>query len=268
MALKADQWNNTGQLGYTNFGVIDVTLSPPTPSVFAHVAYVGTSSGVDLYLDGVLVDGDTTTAVLARDIIGAGRINAGAAGDPLEGQIDELVIFDRALDAAEIAAHFFAIDPGCDFDASGTCDVADLDALLYNGIPNNDPRFDLDSSGIVDLADRDEWLAAAGNANIAVPYVVGDADLNGNVVANDLNALALSWQNADLQSWASGDFNGDGIGNAQDLNGMALNWQHGAPAPVGASAVAVPEPVTLFAFGAGLLLLATLRRELGFDSMD
>ena len=44
----------------------------------------------------------------------------------------------------------------CDFDTNTACDVADLDALLYGGIPANDATFDMDGSGTVDLADRDQ----------------------------------------------------------------------------------------------------------------
>jgi hypothetical protein len=110
MALKAEQWNNTGTIGYTNFGVIDVNLSVPMPTEISHLVFVQTGAGVDLYVNGSLAAGDATTAVLGRQILGAGRRNADdTIIDPLDGIMDELVIYDRALSADAIAAHYAAV---------------------------------------------------------------------------------------------------------------------------------------------------------------
>jgi hypothetical protein len=113
VALKAEQWNETGQIGYTVFGVVDVTYTDAaaaTPADFAHVTFVGTASGTELFIDGVSVGSDPTTAILNRHVLAAGAIRAdGSLIDPLNGSIDELVIYDRALSAAEISAHFAAV---------------------------------------------------------------------------------------------------------------------------------------------------------------
>ena len=56
MGVKAEQWNETGQLGYTVFGVVDVTFAESaaaTPADYAHVALVGTAGGVELFVNGV-----------------------------------------------------------------------------------------------------------------------------------------------------------------------------------------------------------------------
>jgi hypothetical protein len=108
MAIKAEQWNDTGSLGYTNFGVVDVTLGAPTPAVLTHLALVKTDAGVTAYVNGAAVASDATTAVLSRNVIGAGRVGATVV-DPLDGVIDEVVIYDRALSAAAIAAHVAAV---------------------------------------------------------------------------------------------------------------------------------------------------------------
>lgn len=113
MAIKAEQWNDTGSLGYTYFGVVDVTLGAPTPDTLTHMVYVKTDAGVDLYVNGALAASDATTGVLARDIIGGGRYNDPNLVDPLDGVIDEAVIYDRALTASDVAAHFAAVpEPG------------------------------------------------------------------------------------------------------------------------------------------------------------
>lgn len=112
-AIKAEQWNETGQLGYTAFGVVDETFDDPaaaTPTSYQHVAFVGSDSGVSVYVGGMLADSEDTVIDLPRGIIGLSGLNAeGDAIDPLGGFIDELVIYDRALSAAEIAAHAAAV---------------------------------------------------------------------------------------------------------------------------------------------------------------
>ena len=104
----------------------------------------------------------------------------------------------------------------------------------------NEPSFDLNGDGIVDDQDRDEWLAEAGPANgFAGSFLVGDANLDGGANAQDLNALALTWQ-TDNNNWTNGNFAGGGT-NAGDLNALALNWQQNVPA----AAQSVPEPTGL-----------------------
>ncbi|HOB98382.1 MAG TPA: LamG domain-containing protein [Verrucomicrobiota bacterium] len=113
MAIKAEQWNETGQMGYTVFGVVDVTFTDSlaaTPASFAHVVFVGQSSGVSLYVNGALAGSDATSTPLARWALGTGAIRAdGTLVDPLTGVIDEIVIYGRALSPAEISAHYNAI---------------------------------------------------------------------------------------------------------------------------------------------------------------
>jgi hypothetical protein len=113
VALKAEQWNETGQLGYTVFGVVDVTFGAAgaaTPADYAHVAFVGSGSGVELFVNGVSQGADAVTAQLSRHVLGAGAVRAdGSLVDGLTGAIDELVIYDRALSANDIAAHAAAV---------------------------------------------------------------------------------------------------------------------------------------------------------------
>ncbi|HEY7088233.1 MAG TPA: BNR-4 repeat-containing protein, partial [Tepidisphaeraceae bacterium] len=96
----------------------------------------------------------------------------------------------------------------------------------------------------------------------------GDADLDGVVDVDDLDALALHWQSS--ANWLGGDFNGDGIVDQSDLGILAQNW--GAGAGGGASLapllsglrlpnVSVPEPTT-FALPIAIMLLSPRRWRL------
>jgi hypothetical protein len=113
MAVKAEQWDMTGQLGYTRFGVVDVTFGgagAATPAAYTHVALVGTGAGVELFVDGASQGSDATVTALSRYVLGAGAVRTnGTLVDGLTGAIDELVIYNRALSAGDIAAHAAAV---------------------------------------------------------------------------------------------------------------------------------------------------------------
>ena len=118
-----------------------------------------------------------------------------------------------------------------DFNGDKELTIEDI-GLLTAEIRKDEPRFwfDIDGNDIVDGNDRTAWVELRGT-------FVGDVDLDGQVNATDLNALALNWRADDATSWAQGDFNGDGLVNAIDLNDLALNWRSGS-----VQASAVPEP--------------------------
>ena len=85
---------------------------------------------------------------------------------------------------------------------------------------------------------------------------IGDANLDGQVNAADLNALALNWRSTAAAGWSQGDFTGDEIVDASDLNMLALNWRSGVAAAASASAVPEPSSITLLLLG----LCALVRR--------
>lgn len=78
---------------------------------------------------------------------------------------------------------------------------------------------------------------SAMTASLCLPQG-GDANLDGQVTAADLNALAINWQSEG--KWESGDFDASGFVDAVDLNLLAMNWQN-QPA-----AAPVPEPTSLW----------------------
>ena len=133
-----------------------------------------------------------------------------------------------------------------DFDANGLLDVADLDALTDAvSTGTDDARFDLDRNGMVDPNDREVWITDIKNT------FFGDANLDGQVNAEDLNTLALNWRSMDAISWSQGDFNGDRNVNSSDLNDLALSWRSG----IAENAFSVPEPSSMALLLGGIMWL-------------
>jgi hypothetical protein len=121
MALKFDQWNNTGEYGATIFGVVDLYYGVANnPGVDVHLAFVSSevAGTTELYINGELagsVDGNISLSG-AVGIGGANRDPEGAGWvDPFDGDILGVAIYDAALSADQIAANadaFFLVEAG------------------------------------------------------------------------------------------------------------------------------------------------------------
>ena len=118
----------------------------------------------------------------------------------------------------------------CDLNGDGNCDIADLDQVVDSG------------------GDISAWLAEAGNKNgLGGSYLNGDANLDGTVDAQDLNAVGQNWL-GENKTWSTGDFNGDDKTDAQDLNAVGQNWLQVAPAAAATAAVPEPSSISLLVF--------------------
>ncbi|MDB6112251.1 MAG: hypothetical protein JWR69_4001 [Pedosphaera sp.] len=107
-SLKLEQYNLTRQVGLTVLGVGDYIFSPAytvPAGTWTHLTFVGTSTGTSLYANGVLKASLTNSIPLPRKYIGAGYITSSAKYvDFLLGSLDEIMTFNRALNATEISA--------------------------------------------------------------------------------------------------------------------------------------------------------------------
>src|SRR6185503_13076259 len=78
--LRYEQWNNTGQLGFTQLGVADYLFSPtvPSPNIPVHVAYVWqvASRTMRLYLNGSLAGSSSGVSTSFAMPTGAGWLGA------------------------------------------------------------------------------------------------------------------------------------------------------------------------------------------------
>ncbi len=140
----------------------------------------------------------------------------------------------------------------CDFNSSGACTIADIDALVMEIVAGGtNPIYDLTGDGMVTLADVNSWLSQAGEQNIGPgeSYLVADANLDTVVDGTDFgiwnaNKFAASGK------WSKGDFNASGSTDGSDFGLWNANKF------TSSDIAAVPEPASL---ASGVLALIVLR---------
>jgi hypothetical protein len=99
-SLRLEQYSGTNKAGYTKSGVADYVFNYTAPTgTWVHLTFVGTSSGVCLYVNGVFQESNSGGIDCPM-----GYIGKSAGGDYLKGKLDEVKIYNRALSAGEIAA--------------------------------------------------------------------------------------------------------------------------------------------------------------------
>ena len=127
--------------------------------------------------------------------------------------------------------------PAGDVTGDGAVDAEDIDAI-YDAINtgNDASRFDLNGDESVDQTDVVFLVQAI------LGTFMGDANLDGQVTAADLNRVGINWQAVTGVGWAQGDFSGDGRVNAADLNFVGINWLSGAAAAHGLRVPRAPLP--------------------------
>jgi Concanavalin A-like lectin/glucanases superfamily/Immunoglobulin domain len=104
-SLRLEQWQNTGEIGFTHYGVADYTFSYGTPaSNWVQVVFVSETNRTDLYVNGLLTASDPNTISLPRGSFS----RFGATSDQLVGGVDDVALYDHALSADAIASIYAA----------------------------------------------------------------------------------------------------------------------------------------------------------------
>lgn len=101
-ALKLEQYNESSQVGYTYYTHADYTMPYVTPlNTWIHLAFVGTSAGVSLYTNGVLVT--SLADPVALNAFALGCDNYATYSDYLDATLDDVRIYNQALTQGQIA---------------------------------------------------------------------------------------------------------------------------------------------------------------------
>lgn len=106
-SLRYEQWDNTGQLGFTKAGVADYNFSIASPTVDTHLTYRWTDATdtMDLFINGV-----STESIVASDAFamptGPGFLgNNEGNTEGMVGTISRVTTFNSALSDSDISAH-------------------------------------------------------------------------------------------------------------------------------------------------------------------
>ncbi len=229
----------------------------PDPSKFKekwnHYAFVKNADKAAIYQNGQLLAEAEGIGVM--DSITSARFGTFANDTyPYSGLLDDIAIWDKALDAASIAgiaAGTYPILGGKkgDFNLDGMLDAADIDALTVAALGGQNPgSFDLNADRRVDNADRVVWVHDLRNVYF------GDANLDGVFTTADFVSVFQVGEYEDVtplnSGWSDGDWNGDRDFTSGDF--VTAFQDGGFEKGPRAAVAAVPEPSSL------LLLLGTL----------
>jgi Concanavalin A-like lectin/glucanases superfamily len=112
--IKLEQYGASRKVGISVAGVADYTFNYAAPAnTWTHLAFVDDGSQIRLYANGVSVDTLALNFPLPRAYIGVdsfplldavGNKTGRKFTDYMEGSLDEILVFSRALSAAEISA--------------------------------------------------------------------------------------------------------------------------------------------------------------------
>jgi len=101
-ALKLEQWQNTGKVGFTKYGTADYVFDYSAPiGEWVHLAFVCDTSGTSLYVNGEFKEKINAVIDCPLTTIGASS-RFGTPNEYLSGTLDEIKIFNWALTATEI----------------------------------------------------------------------------------------------------------------------------------------------------------------------
>jgi GH25 family lysozyme M1 (1,4-beta-N-acetylmuramidase) len=112
--LKLEQYNNTHQVGFTKFTYWDQNFGYSVPlNSWTHLVFVASGNQMQLYANGSLAGTIATNMPLPRAYFGMGYVSSnGNMVDYLLASIDEVMLFNRALNAAEVSSLYAAGNTG------------------------------------------------------------------------------------------------------------------------------------------------------------
>jgi uncharacterized repeat protein (TIGR03803 family) len=183
-ALKLEQYPNIKKVGYTIWGVRDYNFTNSTPlpiGTWTHLVLVGSTTNIQLYVNGAFVDSINTNWTLPRGTIGYDVARGNKK--QLKGLLDEISLYNRLLTTNEIQSLYNA---GVGGKCSGAPpDLANLVSVASSTAPH------------AGLSNRVSFFA-----NASTTYYVaasGTVDENRGPTFAGSGPILLSMRTLDLQ---------------------------------------------------------------------
>ena len=199
----------------------------------------------DIFIDDGLITPGNSSGVITS----TGDLTHGDASET------EIEVSEDSSDRIDVEGTAF-LDGSLDVVLSdgyqGPDTVGEVDRHPFLSAGDVEGSYDI-GSGFVDDAIFFDTVETSTGMDIAIRRTLhGDANGDGKINSEDLNVVAVNWQQAG--NWEMGDFTGDGFVDSEDLNVIGVGWQQTV------AAASVPEPQGLPMF-VGILLLFSLKRR-------
>jgi hypothetical protein len=130
--LKLEQYNDTHNVGMSQLSVEDWSFNPvySVPvNTWTHLAFVASGSTTTLYVNGVEKGTISATIPLGRKTMGVTLVTGTGYVDYLEGSLDEVMLFNKALSAAQIQSIYSS-------GAAGVVQAPQITAMAPDGNGN------------------------------------------------------------------------------------------------------------------------------------
>lgn len=138
-ALKLEQYPNIKKVGFTIWGVRDYNFTNSTPvpiGVWTHLVIVGSTSNLQLYVNGAFVDSINTNWTLPRGTIGYDLARGNKK--QLKGLLDDISLYNRMLTPGEIQSLYNAGAAGkCGGAPALTVDLTNLMSVASSTAPHS-----------------------------------------------------------------------------------------------------------------------------------
>lgn len=221
VSLRFEQWNNSGRVGYTRYGIADYTTGLSSPfNQDALITFLKQTAGASNYNITINTNGNESSAILG---VGSSNtpIPTETFGNWTSGNVPEIIVYNNALNTAEriILYNYLVAKYGI---------VLQNNDLYVQDNPGNG-NFDHDVAGIGQAADGSNHLDSQGTGIVRISGAIDLDDNefliwghdNGNLLLTNTTDVPPNRTHARLgRVWRTSESNN--IGGAVDVGAIDI----------------------------------------------